>query len=123
MKAAIETSDAPPLQTSPQRSGGWLTRLGHRIKLALAGDDEVLIVENKTSIPWKVYHNYHQLGIIDATEEHTYRLVKHGSLNVRPVDGEQVEYIVLTLDNRVHRVRIYRRSLGEDVEVYDLRVA
>ena len=123
MKAAIETSDAPPLQTSPQRSGGWFTRLMHRVKLAMAGDDEALIVENKTNIPWKVYHNYHQLGIIDATEEHTYHLVKRGSLNVRPVDGEQVDYIVRSLDNHVHRVRIYRRSLNKDVEVYDLRVA
>jgi hypothetical protein len=119
---AIETPEDPPLQTAPQRSGGWFTRLKQRVKLAMSGNDEILIVENTTPISWKVYHNYHQLGIIDASEERPYKLVKHGSLNVRPIDGDQVEYIVLSLDSRVHRVLIYQRSFGKDVEVYDLRV-
>ncbi len=45
-------------------------------------------------------------------------------LSVRPSDeGDEVEYLVLPLDLRVHRVRIYRRHLAKEVEVYDLQVA
>ena len=38
-------------------------------------------------------------------------------------EGDQVEYLVLPLAVRVQRVRIDRRRLGKDVEVYDIRVA
>lgn len=119
-----EREDAPPLSTDPRRDGGWFRHLLKRLKLAMAGDDDHLLVANQTAIAWRVYHNYHLLGIIDADERMTYRLTKHGSLNVRPATGEEsVEYLVVSLDTRVHRVQIYRRCLGKAVEVYDLRVA
>src|SRR5579864_3255721 len=87
-----------PLETKPRRSGGWFRRLQRRVKLALAGDDEELLLENKTTVSWRVYHNYHLLGIIDAGERETYRLQKHGSLSVRPcADGDEVEYLVVPL--------------------------
>jgi len=54
------------------------------VKLAFAGDDEELEVENRTEVAWRVYHDYHQLGIIDAGERLVFHLVKHGSLSVRP---------------------------------------
>jgi hypothetical protein len=120
----VDQRYAPPLKTSPKRSGGWFRRLQRRIRLALAGDDEELILENKTAISWHVYHNYHWLGIIDAGESQAFRLDKRGSLSVRPSEeGDEVEYLVLPLDLRVHRVRIYLRHLAKEVEVYDLRVA
>ncbi len=47
---------------------------------------------------------------------------KHGSLSVRPCEeGENVEYLVLPLDVRVHHVHIYRKRMGKDIEVYDMR--
>src|ERR1700686_2072208 len=99
-----------PRQTSPRRSGGWLRRFRQRVRLALDGDDEKLVVENRTAVAWYVYHDYHQLGIIDAGEERRFQLVKHGELSVRPVlDGEEVEYLVLPLTIRVSRISIYRR--------------
>ncbi len=114
--------ETPPLETSPQRSGGWLRRLQRRVKLAFGGDDEELEVENKTMVSWRIYHDYHQLGIIDAGERLSYHLVKHGSLSVRPCEEEgNVEYLVLPLSLRVHRVQIYRRHLGKELEVYDMR--
>jgi hypothetical protein len=120
----VNQPHAPPLKTSPERSGGWFRRLQRRIGLALAGDDEELILENKTAISWHVYHNYHWLGFIDAGESQAIRLDKRGSLSVRPSDeGDEVEYLVLPLDLRVHHVRIYRRHLAKEVEVYDLQVA
>ncbi len=120
----IEREGAPPLETDPRRDGGWFRRLLKRLKLAMYGDDEHLLVVNQTAMAWRVYHNYHLLGIIDADERITYRLSKHGSLNVRPVTGEDgVEYLVVSLDTRVHRVQIYRRCPGKGVEVYDLCVA
>ena len=120
----VEQPDTLPLQTKPERSGGWFRRLQQRIRLALAGDDEELRVENRTSISWRVYHNYHLLGIIDADEHLVFRLNKHGSLSVRPcADGDEVEYLVLPLNTRVHDVYIYRRQMGKDVEVYDMRAA
>ena len=114
----------PPLETRPQRSGGWFRRLQNRVKLAMAGNDDELLIENRTQVAWRVYHDYHLLGILDAGESHLYRLHKHGSLNARPYAKEgEVEYLVLPLTMRVHRVSIYRRHLGQAVEVYDLRVA
>lgn len=111
----------PPPQTDPRRSGGWLTRLVKRVKVAMAGDDDTLRVENSTSIAWKIYHNYHLLGIVDAKERREFQITKHGNLNVRPITDEEVEYLMLPLSQRVHRVRIYRRHLDKTVEVYDLR--
>lgn len=120
----IERPDAPPLETKPRRSGGWFRRLQQGVRLALAGNDEELIVENKTGVSWRVYHNYHQLGIIDAHEQQVFQLLKRGSLSVRPcAEGNEVEYLVLPLNVRVHRVHIYRRRIGKDVEVFDMRAA
>jgi hypothetical protein len=121
----VERPDAPPLETKPQRSGGWFRRLQQRVKLALAGDDEELIVENRTEVSWHVYHNYHWLGIIDAHEQQVFRLHKHGSLSVRPCEDNRVavEYLVLPLNNDVTYVYIYRRRMSKDIEVYDMRVA
>jgi hypothetical protein len=116
--------ESPPLETSPKRSGGWLRRLQRRVKLAFAGDDEELLVENKTTVSWRIYHDYHQLGIIDASERLSFHLEKHGSLSVRPCEeGENVEYLVLPLSQRVHRVQIYRRHIGKELEVYEMRSA
>ena len=120
----IEQPDAPPIETKPRRSGGWFTRIQDRIRLALAGSDEELMLENRTSVSWRVYHDYHLLGIIDANEDLLFRLHKHGSLHVRPcADKEQVEYLVLPLHVQVRRVYIYRRRLNSEIEVYDMRAA
>ena len=120
----IELPEAPPVETKPQRTGGWFTRVQHRIRLALAGSDEELMVENRTSVSWRVYHDYHLLGIIDAGEYLIFRLHKHGSLNVRPsAEKEQVEYLVLPLSVQVRRVYIYRRRLNRAIEIYDMRAA
>jgi hypothetical protein len=120
----IEREDVPPLETSPRRSGGWLRRLRQRVRLALAGDDEELVLHNKTGIAWRAYHDYHQLGIIDGGERRVFHLIKHGSLSVRPSEeGEDVEYLVLPLDVGVHHVQIYRRRLGKEIEVYDMCAA
>lgn len=120
----VERPDVPPLETKPQRWGGWLQRLQQRVRLGLDGDDEELLVENMTDVSWRVYHDYHLLGIIDGSEKRTFRLQKRGSLNVRPVvEGNEVEYLVLALTLRMHRVKIYRRRMAQDLEVYDMCVA
>jgi hypothetical protein len=119
----IEREIARPLP-SPRRSGGWLRHLRQRVKLALAGDDEELVLHNMTGIAWSAYHDYHKLGIIDGGERRVFHLSKHGSLNVRPcMEGESVDYLVLPLSVRVHRVHIFRRRIGKEIEVYDMRVA
>jgi hypothetical protein len=117
-----ERRDIPPLETSPRRSGGWFRQLQRRIRLAFAGDDEALVLENATAVSWRVYHDYHQLGIIDADEKYVYHIDKHGSLSARPCeDAEGVEYLVLPLNERVHKVKIYRRRISKEVEVFDMR--
>src|SRR5207244_10916542 len=80
--------ETPPLKTSPQRSGGRFRSLQRRIKLAMRGDDEELELENKTPVSWRVYHDYHQLGIIDANERLTFRLNKQRSQSARPTDDQ-----------------------------------
>ncbi len=92
--------------------------------LALAGSSEELLLEKRTQVSWRVYHNYHLLGIIDVGEYLIFRLYKHGYLNVRPsVEQEQVEYLMLPLNMQVRRVYIYRRRLKCEIEVYDMHVA
>lgn len=114
----------PATKTAPRRSGGWLRALQQRIRLALAGSDDELVLENKTGISWRAYHDYHWLGTIDAGERQTYKVEKRGTLNVRPsVDGDSIEYLVLPLDIRVHRVRIYQKHVAQDIEIYDMRAA
>jgi hypothetical protein len=94
------------------------------VKLAFAGDDEELEVENRTDVSWRVYHDYHLLGIIVAGERLIFHLVKHGSLSVRPSEeGDNVEYLVLPLSLKVHHVQIFRRRMGKELEVYEMRAA
>lgn len=123
VEPAIKPSYPPPLQTDPRRSGGWFTRLVKRVKLAMAGGDDTLHVDNNTSLAWKIYHNYHLLGIMDPNERRDFQLIKNGSLNIRPTGDEEVEYLLLPLTPQVHRVRIYKRRVDKTVEVYDFRTA
>ena len=117
----------PPLtQTKPERreSDGWFTRVQRRIKLAMEGDDEELLVMNVTAIPWHIYHKFHLLGIVDPGETLLFRLHKRGNLNARPSqESDATEYLVLDLNARVQRVEIYRRSMGQALDVYDMRAA
>lgn len=119
----VESPNAPPTETQPKRRiGGWSPRPRPRIGLDLGSDDELLLLENKTDIPWIVYHNYHQLGIIDSGELLMFHICKHGSLNVRPcAKDDAVEYLVLSLNYYVNQVHIYRRQMGKELEVYDMR--
>jgi hypothetical protein len=104
--------------------GGWLRSLRNLVRLGFGTHEDELVLENKTKIAWRVYHDYHNLGIIDPGERQTLKIEKRGTLNVRPTeDSEGVEYLVLSLDNRVHRIRIYQRRMTTNVEVYDMRAA
>jgi hypothetical protein len=47
-----------------------------------------------------------------------------GSLSVRPFEtDDSVEYLVLALHYSVNQVYIYRRQMGKDLEIYDMRAA
>lgn len=118
--------DAPPTQTKPERrdSDGWFTRIQRRVKLAMLGDDEELLVENRTTIAWHVYHKFHLLGIVDPGETQLFRLQKRGNLNARPSqESDATAYLVLDLNARIQRVEIYRRSMGQALDIYDMRAA
>ncbi len=120
----IDETSTLPTETLPERrAGGWSIYPDPRIDLGLGSDDELLLLENKTHVAWMVYHNFHRLGIIDPGEVLVFHLVKHGSLSARPVaEGDAVEYLVLSLNFYVNYVHIYRRQMGEKVEIYDMRV-
>lgn len=119
-----DSPNLPTTHTKPRRSGGWFRRIQYRIKLALAGNDEEIMLENNTVLSWKVYHDYHMLGIIDPGEARLFRLQKRGQFSARPgQEGDEVEYLVLTLNSQVRRVEIYRRHMGREIEVYDMRAA
>ena len=118
--------EAPPTQTRPQRqdADGWFTRVRRLVKLAMQGDDEELLIGNTTAVSWHIYHKYHLLGIIDAGETRLFHLRKSGSLNARPsLESDESEYLVVDLHSRIQRVEIYRRQMGETVDVYDMRAA
>lgn len=114
--------EAPSTKTQPERRpGGWSPRPQPRIGLDLGSDDEMLLLENRTEISWTVYHNFHQLGVIDPGELLVFHLCKHGSLHARPVGNEDVvEYLVLPLNYSVNQVNIYKRHMGQEVAVYDM---
>ncbi|GHO50691.1 hypothetical protein [Ktedonospora formicarum] len=117
----VQKSKKLPLEPTPQRSGGWLRRILRRVRLHFKDDHETLIVENTTQLPWQVYHDYHLLGMLDANEERTFRLIKRGTLNVRPVEGESVEYLLLPLNTTIYAVQIYQHRLDEKTEIYDMK--
>ncbi len=118
----VEELDTPPTETQPQHEfGGWSLQPQPRIGLDLGSDDEMLLIENETLIPWLIYKDFHQLGIIDPGELLVFHIYKHGSLNVRPMNTQDsVEYLVLSLDYFVNKVLIYKRQMGSTVEIYDM---
>lgn len=120
--------EPPPTQTKPERrrSDGLFTRIQRRVKLAMLGDDEELLVINSTAIRWYVYHKFHQLGMLDPGETRIYHLQKRGNLNARPDQERQsdaVDCLVLDLSSRIERVEIYRRCIGQALDIYDMRAA
>jgi len=117
---------SPPTQTQSerQRSGDWFAHIRQRVKLALAGDDEDLLVVNTTAISWYLYHTFHCLGLLDPGESALFHLRKNGNLNARPdLESDAVDYLVLDLTAQVQRVEIYRRTMGKELDIYDMRVA
>lgn len=118
----VERAERPTETQTKRRVGGWSLHPKPRIGLNLGSDDELLMLENKTTVPWVVYHNFHQLGIIDPNELLIFHLCKHGNLNVRPCAKEDtVEYLVLPLTYQVNQVYIYKRRMGQELEIYDMR--
>lgn len=116
--------EPPPTRTAPERrrSDGWFTHLQRRVKLALAGDDEDLLVANSTAIPWHIYHTFHRLGLLSPGESALFHLSKHGNLNARPgLASDAAEYLVLDLTAKIQYVEIYQWSVGKDCDVYDMR--
>jgi hypothetical protein len=106
---ATKIDSERPTEASPQRSGGWLRQTWQRIKLAMSGNDEELVVKNETDVSWHIYRDYHNLGIVDPKESRTFTIQKSGMLNVRPLaEGDSVDYLVLQLNHQVRKVRIYR---------------
>lgn len=121
----VEELDAPSTETQTQRQqGGWRLRPQPRIGLDLGSDDELLMVENMTEVRWIIYHNYHRLSIIEVGELLVFHIHKHGSLSARPYEdyGDPVDFIILPLTYDVTYVHIYRRSMGHEMDVYDMRV-
>jgi len=121
----IEELDTPSTETLPERrAGGWSIRPQPRIGLDLGSDDEMLLIENETTISWTLYKDYHQLGIIDPGELLVFHLCKHGTLNVRPINTTDiVEYLVLSLNYFVNQIYIYKHYIDERIEVYDMRAS
>ncbi|MEO7020544.1 MAG: hypothetical protein ABI234_10375 [Ktedonobacteraceae bacterium] len=119
-----DTLDQPQTQTKPQRSDDWFTRTRHRVKLAMSGDDEELLVVNNTLISWYVYHNFHKLGIIDPGEALIFYVQTRGKLSVRPsLESDAVEYLVLDLNTHIASAEIYLRHIGQELETYEMRAA
>ncbi len=118
--------DPPTTETETERKrGGWRLRPQPRVGLDLGSDEDLLMIENMTSVRWIIYHNYHRLSIIDVDELLVFHVHKHGSLSVRPYldSDDAVEYLTLPLNYNVNYVHIYRRSIGAGMDVYDMRVA
>jgi hypothetical protein len=55
--SVLEAEPAEQLPTQPEtrRAGGRLRRFLNRIKLGLGGNNEELVLQNKTGIAWCIY--------------------------------------------------------------------
>lgn len=113
----------PETQTQPQRrSGGWTPFALPRIGLHLHSEGEQLLLANRTAISWVIYHKFHQLGVIDADETLLLSLPKYGSLSVRPHStSDNAEFLVLPLHHSIQQVVIYRRTMGANMKIYDMK--
>ncbi len=61
------------------------------------------------------------LGVLEPHQQGSYRLRKRGTLNIRPAaDGDGDEYLLLPLDRRIQRVRIFRQSFGQETILYGM---
>src|ERR1700737_3519121 len=61
----IDEIDAPTTETETLRErGGWSLRPQPRVGLDLGSDEDLLILENLTTMRGMIYHNYHCLGLI-----------------------------------------------------------
>lgn len=116
------TTETTETETKRKR-GGWTLNPQPRVGLDLGSDDELLMVENMTEARWAIYHNYHRLSIIEANELLVFHVHKHGTLSARPLSdaNDFVEYLTLPLNYYVTYVHIYRHSISEGIEVYDMR--
>lgn len=122
MPVTITPETTPPLQqTEHHHDDGWLRRIIRHIRLALS-DDDYLWIDNQTPVSWRIYQDYHLLGIIDGQDRQRFHLIKRGSLNVCPITEAEREYLIQPLTQRIRRVRIYRRQFAKTLEVYDLAV-
>jgi hypothetical protein len=118
--------DDPETETKTERSTGWYTRFKNRIKLAMEGDDEDMLIVNNTAIAWKIHHKYHFLGIVEPGESEIFKIRKNGNLSACPnitVSVDPVDYLVVDLNSGINYVVIYLKSIGNTVEVYDMRAA
>ncbi len=118
-----EIEVVPTKTQSKRQTGKGLPRPRPRIALDLGSDDELLLLENKTALAWMVYHNFHQLGIIDVGEMLAFHIRKHGKLSARPCATQDVvEYLVLPLRYSINVVCISKRIMGKNLQIYDLQV-
>lgn len=113
-----------PTETFPKRQrGGWRPRPQPLIGLDLGSDNDMLLLQNSTTISWSLYHRFHHLGIIDPHELLVFHLCKIGSISARSLITEKdVEYLVLPLNYSVNMIDIYLRVMSKGIEVYDMRV-
>ena len=115
--------EEPPTQARPGRGRfRWWPWSWPRIGLGRDSDDDLLILRNTTAVPWMLYHGYHRLGPVAPAQVLTLHLSKHGTLSARPQGtADDVDYLALSLHQRITEIYIYRRTFNREHEVYDMR--
>lgn len=111
-------ADAPEAvtQTDPRlQPNGWQYRLPW-VKTAVGTpfDSDRLLVENQTGRAWKLWHRFHEVGMVAEHSEKQLRVMRSGLLTAQQIPVVAgAEYIMVTLEPSAYGVRIVDASQGE----------
>lgn len=79
-----------------------------------------LLIANRTDRTWLVWHNYHNLGLLDAGTERHVRVVRAGTMSARELLADaDSEYLLVSLTSEVQGIEIVDIAAGEGL--YTLR--
>lgn len=122
MAPPLADPNAPPATDTRTRRRWWRFRFPwRRTAVSAPTNDDELLIDNTTDVPWALHLGYRNLGIIDPDSRALYRVVKSGLLSARRVDAPVGDgYLTLALPPGARIVQILDISGGE--RFYDLRL-
>jgi hypothetical protein len=116
---------APPTLTQTKRGFLRFRFPWHKTKVGSRGDEEELLVVNKTRAPWQLHLGYRALGVVEPGAQAAFLVVKKGMLTAQQLAGDgfsrSADGLAVQVTGRVQRIELRYRRLG-DLIVHDIVV-